>query len=55
VRNSLTALSGVNQVEVDLDEEIAIVRYDAARLQVAALVEATTAIGFPSSVSTAFE
>lgn len=50
MRNSLKALEGIREVEVDLDDEIAIVIYETAKLEVSKMTEATTNIGFPSSV-----
>ncbi|MBT7678355.1 MAG: hypothetical protein HN637_07090 [Gammaproteobacteria bacterium] len=50
VRNSLRALEGVREVEVDLDENMAVVIYESAKLNVSKLTEATTNIGFPSVV-----
>lgn len=53
VRNSLTSLEGVNEVEVDLDEKTAVVIYQTAKIDIAKLTEATTDVGFPSSVKIA--
>ncbi len=50
MRNSLRALEGVNEVEVDLEEEIATVIYETAKLNPVRMIEATTDVGFPSSV-----
>ena len=50
MRNSLKALEGIREVEVDLDDEIAIVIYETAKLEISKITEATTNIGFPSSV-----
>ena len=50
MRNSLRALVGVREVEVDLDENMAVVIYESAKLNVSKLTEATTNIGFPSVV-----
>ena len=50
VRNSLRALEGVIQVEVDLDEKLATVIYAIAVVETAALIAATTNVGFPSSI-----
>jgi len=53
VRNSLRALEGIREVEVDLDEEIAIVIYETAKLNVSKMTDATTNVGFPSSIKVA--
>ena len=50
MRNSLRALEGVRQVEVDLDDETAVVVYASNVVQTAALIQATTNIGFPSTI-----
>lgn len=51
MRNSLRALDGVRHVEVDLDEELATVIYATAAIETSVMIEATTNVGFPSSVS----
>ena len=53
VRNSLRALEGVSQVEVDLDEKLATVTYATAVVETAAMIAATTNVGFPSSIKIA--
>lgn len=50
VRNSLKALEGVRQVEVDIDDETAVVVYVSNVVQTSALIQATTNIGFPSAI-----
>lgn len=50
VRNSLTSLEGVSEVEVDLDEKTAVVIYETAKVDIAKLTKATTDVGFPSKV-----
>ena len=50
VRNSLRALKGVSQVQVDLDEKLATVIYETAMVETTAMIAATTNIGFPSSI-----
>jgi copper chaperone CopZ len=50
VRNSLRALEGVRQVEVNIDEETAVVVYVSNVIQTADLIQATTNIGFPSTI-----
>lgn len=50
MRNSLRKLEGIHEIEVDLEFEEAIVRYSPASVTVQAMVEATTAIGFPSAL-----
>lgn len=50
MRNSLRALEGVRYVEVDLDEKMATVVYATAAVKTSAMIEATTNVGFPSSV-----
>jgi len=50
VRNSLQALTGVKQVEVDLDEATAIVVFKNAEIDISGLIKATTDIGFPAAL-----
>jgi mercuric ion binding protein len=50
VRNSLKVLDGVRHVEVDLDEKQAVVVFARTAVETIALIEATTNIGFPSSI-----
>lgn len=50
MRNSLKALEGIRQVEVDLDEKQATVIYETAKIEPLSMIEATTNIGFPSSI-----
>jgi len=51
VRNSLKALDGVREVEVDLEEKLAIVVYDSNMVDTSSMIKATTEIGFPSSIN----
>ena len=53
MRNSLRALEGIRQVEVDLDEKQATVIYETAKVKISSMIEATTNIGFPSSIKPA--
>jgi mercuric ion binding protein len=48
VKQSLLRVGGVTTVEVSLDTHTATVRFDDAKTNVAALVEATTNAGYPS-------
>ena len=50
MRNSLSSLEGVNEVEVDLDEKTAVVIYETAKVDIAKMTQATTEVGFPSSL-----
>ena len=50
MRNSLRALEGVRQVEVYIDDETAVVVYSSNVIQTADLIQATTNIGFPSTI-----
>ncbi|PCI54462.1 MAG: mercury transporter [Alphaproteobacteria bacterium] len=50
MRNSLTSLEGVNEVEVDLDEKTAVVIYETAKIDITKMTQATTEVGFPSSL-----
>lgn len=49
VRASLAEVPGVSVVEVSFADEIAVVTYDDERTDVAALVAATSGVGFPSA------
>ena len=49
MRNSLRALEGVSQVEVDIDEKVAVV-VASATVKTDELIAVTTKIGFPSSL-----
>ena len=55
VRNSLTSLEGVSEVDVDLDEKTAVVIYEVAKVNIAKLTQATAEVGFPSSVTVAVD
>jgi mercuric ion binding protein len=50
VKKSLEKVSGVSQVQINLDAKTAKVTFDADKAAVAALVQATTDAGFPSTV-----
>jgi mercuric ion binding protein len=50
VRNSLRKLEGIHSVEVDLELAEALVRYSPDVVDVRAMVDATSNIGFPSAV-----
>lgn len=50
VKKSLSRVDGVKAVDVSLEKQQAVVRYDDARTNTAALTAATTKFGFPSSV-----
>lgn len=50
MRNSLRKLEGIQSIEVDLEFEEAIVRYLPDKVDVQAMIQATTDIGFPSSL-----
>jgi len=50
VRNSLEALEGINETEVDLDEKTAVVYFNPLEVDVAKIVKATADVGFPSSL-----
>lgn len=48
VKRSLQAVEGVLAVAVSYEEQTATVRYEDTRTNVAALTEATAAVGFPA-------
>lgn len=50
MRNSLRKLEGIQSIDVDLEFEEAIVRYMPDKVDVQAMIRATTDIGFPSSL-----
>ena len=50
VKQSLTRIDGVKAVDVSLEEKQAVVQYDDTKINVEALITATTNYGFPSSV-----
>ena len=50
VRRSLARLPGVSDTEIDYGRKIATVKFDPDKASAAALVEATTNAGFPSTV-----
>ncbi|MGQ0595620.1 MAG: mercury resistance system periplasmic binding protein MerP [Gammaproteobacteria bacterium] len=51
VKTSLGRIDGVSRVEVSLEAKTAIVTYDDAKTDVAALIDATTNAGYPSHVA----
>jgi len=50
VKKALTKVEGVQQVNVSLEKREAIVRFDDTKASVDALMDATEAAGYPSSV-----
>ena len=52
VRMSIAALEGVNEVVVDLAKRNAIIIYNPNKVDTAAMMAATTKVGFPSKVHT---
>ena len=48
VKKALTKVNGVNEARVDFDKKEAIVTFDDAKTDVAALIKATTDAGYPS-------
>ena len=52
VRQALERTPGVTKASVMFREKLAVVRYDPGKTDVAALVSATTRIGFPSRLAT---
>ncbi len=50
VKQSLTAVDGVTDVEVSFAEKTAVVSFDDSKTEVAALTVATGDMGFPSAV-----
>ncbi len=53
VKKALTKVDGVNQARVDFDKKEAVVTFDDAKTDVAALIEATTDAGYPSTAKAA--
>jgi periplasmic mercuric ion binding protein len=51
VKKSLDRIDGVSRVEVSLEGKTAIVTYDDAKTDVAALIDATTNAGYPSRLA----
>lgn len=49
VKQTLAEVPGVLEVTVSYDDQVAIVRYDDDRTDVAALARATADVGFPAS------
>ncbi len=52
VKKALTKVTGVTEVNVDLDKKQAVVTYDDAKTDTATLTKATTNAGYPSTVKT---
>lgn len=50
VKRSLTKVSGVTKVEVDLKKAEAVVSFDDAKTNVEALLKATAGAGYPSTI-----
>ena len=50
VKKTLTSVPGVAEVDVSMADKAAVVRFDDARTNVAALTQATAGVGFPSRV-----
>ena len=50
VKLALTKVVGVSKAAVDLDKKEAVVTFDDAKTNVAALIKATTDAGYPSAV-----
>lgn len=50
VKHALTKVVGVSKAVVDFDKKQAVVTFDDAKTNVAALVKATTDAGYPSTV-----
>ncbi len=51
VKKSLGRIEGVSRVEVSLEAKTAVVTYDDAKTDVAALIDATTDAGYPSRLA----
>ena len=52
VKKALTKVTGVAEVNIDLDAKEAVVTFDDAKTNVATLTKATTNAGYPSTVKT---
>ena len=50
VKKALTAVAGVSKTDIIFAQRVAIVTYDDAKTNVAALTKATTDAGYPSTV-----
>jgi len=50
VKQALTKVEGVSKAAVDFDKKQAVVTFDDARTNAAALIKATTEAGYPSTV-----
>ena len=51
IKRSLQKVSGVLAVSVSYDDQVAVVRFDDAKTDTTALMSATRAVGFPSTVN----
>ena len=51
VKMALTKVEGVSKAAVDFDKKVAVVTFDDAKTNAAALVKATTDAGYPSAVN----
>ena len=52
VKRALSRVSGVDKIDVSLEKKEAVVTFDDAKTNVAALTKATENAGYPSSVQT---
>lgn len=50
VKKALTKVNGVTKAEVNFDKRQAVVTFDDAKTDIAALIKATTDAGYPSSL-----
>lgn len=50
VKKALSAVSGVNSVDVDTKNKTAIVKFDSQKATTSQLINATTQAGYPSSL-----
>ena len=50
VKKALKGVQGVEDVDVDLEKKVAVVRFDSARVAENDLVRATAKAGFPASI-----
>ena len=51
VKKTLAGVRGVTEVDVSMADRSALVTFDGAKTEVAALTEATAGVGFPSRVA----
>ena len=52
IKQALSGVSGVDKIDVSLEKKEAVVTFDDAKTNVAALMKATENAGYPSSVQT---